>query len=267
MAAINWSTIQFERETSDPRIGYLTINRPEVYNALNYQVGTELLEFIALAKQDSSLKVIIVKGAGEKAFVSGADIKEMSAFSMEQVYTISRRGQTINDSIEALDQVVIAAIHGFALGGGCELALACDIRVATSGSYIGIPEVTLGTIPGHGGTQRLARLIGKGRAKEMAFTGKPVCAQRAYEIGLVNHVVETKEELMSYCLDLAKQILKNGMYAVSRAKHAIDEGLEMDLRRGEEHEATFLAITFATSDFKEGVSAFLEKRPPRFSRS
>lgn len=243
-------------------IGYITINRPKALNALNQTALKELGEAVRLAGKDSDVKVVIITGAGGKAFVAGADISAMQKMSPEEAYDYARLGQTTYNKVSDLPKIVIAAIDGYALGGGCELALACDIRVASAKTKIGIPEVTLGVFPGFAGTQRLPRLVGTGIAKEMLATARQVGAEEAKAIGLVNYV--TEESPMGKAEEIAAQICKNSTSAIALGKRAMNEGMEMELKKGIEHEAALFAITFTTDDQREGMSAFLEKRPASF---
>ena len=206
---MKWETILLEMVEECPGLACLTINRPKVMNALNHQVLKELNEAIDVIEASNEIRIVILRGAGDKAFVAGADISELKGMSAQQAYPFARYGQKTYDRIEMMDKIVIAAIGGYALGGGCELSMACDIRIASENARMGIPEVTLGTIPGYGGTQRLPRIVGLGIAKEMAFTAKPITAKRAYEVGLVNHVVETPADLMPFCIEMAKGMMKN----------------------------------------------------------
>lgn len=243
-------------------IGYIVINRPKALNALNVQALKELSEVLDMVAADENAKVVIITGAGGKSFVAGADISAMQNMSAVEAYEYARLGQTTYDKIQELPKMVIAAIDGFALGGGCELALACDIRIASAKSKIGIPEVTLGVLPGFAGTQRLPRLIGVSNAKEMLATARKISAGEAREIGLVNCVVE--ENPMAKAEELAAEICKNSMSAIALGKKAMNEGMEMELKKGIEHEASLFAIAFTTPDQREGMTAFLEKRPANF---
>lgn len=243
-------------------VGYIIINRPKALNALNVQALTELSEALDLAAEDDNTKVVIITGAGGRAFVAGADISAMQNMSAVEAYDYARLGQTTYNKVQDLPKIVIAAIDGFALGGGCELALACDIRVASAKSQIGIPEVTLGVIPGFAGTQRLPRLVGTGIAKELLATARRVPADEAKEIGLVNYVVE--ENPMAKAEELAIAICKNSTSAIALGKRAMNEGMEMELKKGIEHEAALFAVAFTTADQREGMTAFLEKRHANF---
>jgi enoyl-CoA hydratase len=240
----------------------VTIQRPKALNALN----TEVLEHLRLTfdeiEVNSAVKAVIVTGAGEKAFVAGADVAQMVDMTPEQARQFSAFGQGIMNRIANMRAVVVAAVNGFALGGGCELALACDIRIAAENAQFGIPEVSLGIIPGFGGTQRLSRLIGTGLALELLATGGRVSAQRAYEMGLVNRVVPA-DALMPECLKLAEQIAANSAAAFALGKQSVYAGSEMDLARGLELESSLFAMTFTHPDQREGMRAFLEKRKPK----
>lgn len=243
-------------------IGYLTINRPKALNALSAEVLTELSEAARVMAKDEAARVVIITGAGGKAFVAGADIAAMQNMTAEEAYDFARLGQTTYNIIQDMPKIVIAAIDGFALGGGCELALACDIRVASAKSKIGVPEVTLGVFPGFAGTQRLPRLVGTGIAKEMLATARKVGAEEAKAIGLVNYVVE--ENPMAKAEEIAEAICKNSLSAVALGKRAMNEGMEMELKKGIEHEAALFAVAFTTEDQREGMTAFLEKRSANF---
>ena len=244
-------------------IGYVTINRPEKLNALNRQVMRELDECFHAFQTDDAVRVVILSGAGEKAFVAGADINELAALSAIDGREFSRSGQGVFDLIENLGKPVIAAVNGFALGGGCELALACTLRVASENARFGQPEAKLGIIPGYAGTQRLARLVGKGRALGLILTGEAVTAQEAYRLGLVNQVVPPAE-LMNAAQALARKILANAPLAIRFALEAVHHGLEMTQEEGQFLEATLFGLCCTTEDMKEGTKAFLEKRPARF---
>lgn len=247
----------------DKTIAIVTINRPKALNALNKATLEELLCcFTGLAKE-STVKVVILTGAGEKAFVAGADIAFMQGLNPDAGKAFGRLGHTLARTIENLPQPVIAAINGFALGGGCELALACDIRLASDNAKFGQPEVNLGIIPGFGGTQRLPRLIGKGLACELLYSGKIIDAAEASRIGLVNRVV-TQEKLMEECRELAVLIGSRGPRAVQLCKEVVNNGMEMDLTRACAYEADLFALCFAGGEQKEGMAAFLDKRVPNF---
>ena len=256
---MDFETIIYEVKDN---ICYITINRPKALNALNVQALTELSKALDVAAEDENAKVVIITGAGGRAFVAGADISAMQMMTAEEAYDYARLGQTTYNKIQDLPKIVIAAIDGFALGGGCELALACDIRVASEKSQIGIPEVTLGVFPGFAGTQRLPRLVGTGMAKEMLATARKIHAAEAKEIGLVNYVVP--ENPVAKAEELAAQICKNSMSAVALGKRAMNEGMEMELKKGIEHEAALFAVAFTTADQREGMTAFLEKRRSKY---
>lgn len=243
-------------------IGILTMNRPAALNALNAETVGELAEFFCEVAKDVSVKVIVLTGA-EKAFVAGADIKEMLPMSAAEGQNWCTMAQGVFNMIEALPQPVIAAVNGFALGGGCELAMACDIRIASEKAKFGQPEVTLGIIPGFAGTQRLPRLVGKGIAKELIYTGDMIDAQEALRIGLVNKVT-APEELLTTAKAMAQKIMSRGMFAVQTAKAAIHHGLNTDLATGSAYEAAMFGVTCATEDKKEGMTAFVEKRKAVF---
>ncbi|MDL2237413.1 enoyl-CoA hydratase/isomerase family protein [Christensenellaceae bacterium OttesenSCG-928-K19] len=252
--------VLYEKKES---IALLTVNRPKALNAINRDVLLALEEAMAELRQDADIKAVILTGAGEKAFVAGADIAFMQGLSPADGEAFSRLGHRVLDAIENLNKIVIAAVNGFALGGGLELALACDIRVGAEKAQMGIPEVALGLIPGFGGTQRLPRLVGPGMAKEMLATGKRIKAQEALSCGLLNHVVP-QEQLMQFCMDMAGQIAANSATAIAYGKCSMNAGMEMDLARALAFEAGQFGLTLSTPDAAEGVSAFLEKRPPKF---
>ena len=245
-------------------IGYVTVNRPEKLNALNRRTMDELRECFEGIERDDEVRAVILTGAGEKAFVGGADINELGVQTPVQGKETSVRGQKILDLIEHLGKPVIAAINGYALGGGCELALACTIRIASENARVGQPEVKLGLIPGYAGTQRLPRLVGKGRALEMVLSGDPIGAAEAYRIGLVNQVVSAKD-LIATAEKLAQKILANAPLAVKFALEAVNHGLEMTEAEGQFLEANLFGLCCTTADMKEGTRAFLEKRTARFT--
>lgn len=249
-------------EVTEP-IALLVVNRPQVLNALNKATLEELKKALLELGDDPRVKVLIITGEGEKAFVAGADISEMADMDAKQALEFSRLGHEAMRMVEEFPWPVIAAVNGYALGGGLELALACDIILASENARLGFPEVTLGICPGFGGTQRLARLIGKAKAKELIFTGEMVDARKAFELGIVNKVCP-QGELLKEAKELALKIAKNGPLAVKVAKRLINEGLEGGLRRGEDLEVEAWAILFSTQDQKEGMKAFLEKRKPEF---
>ena len=240
-------------------VGYLTINRPKALNALNQEVLLNLENTIGLINEDKSVKVVILTGSGPKSFVAGADISEMVNATPAEGRKMGLLAREAFGRLENMPQVTIAAVNGFALGGGCEISMACDIRVASENAKFGQPECGLGILPGFGGTQRLARLVGKGRAKELIFTCDMITAEEAYRIGLANHVVP-QEELIDYCKAMAGRIMKNGPFAVALAKQAINTGMDTDLDSGLKLEANLFGLSFSTADKKEGMTAFLEKR-------
>jgi enoyl-CoA hydratase len=241
----------------------VTIDRPNVLNALNALTVEEIDEAFQKARDDDGVKAVIVTGAGEKAFVAGADINELAQKTPITGKTTSERGQAVLSFIERFPKPVIAAINGFALGGGCELALACHIRIASDKAQIGLPEVTLGIIPGYGGTQRMARLLGKGKALELICTGDRIPAAEAEKIGLVNKVVPA-EQLMAVAEEMARKIMSRGPLAIRAAIEAVMHGSEMPFEEGQFLEATLFGLLCASEDTKEGMNAFLEKRPAQF---
>jgi len=245
-------------------IALITINRPKALNALNTETLNELQAAVTDAEGDDAVKVIIITGAGEKAFVAGADIAQMRELPVLEGRKMTLMGQKVFGLIEDLNKPVIAAINGFALGGGCELAMACDIRIASANAKFGQPEVNLGIIPGFGGTQRLARLIGKGRAKYYIFTGYMMTAQEAFALGLVDKVVDPGG-LLAACKEIAATIMSKAPVAVMMAKKAINHGLDMDLASGVAYEAEAYTTTFASADRVEGMTAFVEKRAAKFN--
>ena len=242
------------------QIAILKINNPKSLNALNIATMTELNDCLSAIEANKDIRVVIVTGEGAKAFVAGADIAEMAKLTAAEGRSMSLLGKTTFHRIETMPQVVIAAVNGYALGGGCELAMSCDIRVAAENAVFGQPECGLGIIPGFGGTQRLARLVGKGRAKELIFTCDRIDAQEAYRIGLVNKVVP-QAELMDTCMAMAEKLLSKSSYAISIAKACIETGMDTDLASGLELESVSIGLTFSTHDKAEGMAAFLERRP------
>jgi enoyl-CoA hydratase len=244
-------------------IGILTINRPKALNALNIETLEEIQMGIQEVKKDPALKVLILTGAGEKAFIAGADITEMRGMGPMEALHFSKMGHSTLKMIQDLERPVIAAVNGFALGGGTEVAIACDFAYASENARFGLPEVTLGIFPGFGGTQRLPRLIGKGKAKELIFSGKMISAQEAYQTGIVNRVVPLAS-LMEETKKTAAQIAANGAVGVRLAKMLVDVGFNMDLTAACSLESYAFGIGFATEDQKEGMTAFIEKRKPNF---
>lgn len=243
-------------------ISTITINRPKV-NVMNEETVLEILSRLEDAGKDEDVKVVVITGAGEKAFCAGLDLTTMKDINVIKAVEVTKRGQKLTLAIEELGKPVIAAINGYAFGGGLELAMACDIRVASENARVGQTEVNVGLIPGWGGTQRLPRLVGKGIAKELVFTGKMIDAKTAERIGLINLVVPP-EKLKSAVEELAKVIMSKPPIAIKLAKELINNSIETDQRTGLIHEAEAFGILTSTEDFREGVSAFLEKRKPEF---
>ena len=244
-------------------IGILTINRPKVLNALNMETLKEIQLGAQEIRDNAGIRVVIITGAGEKAFVAGADIQEMAGMNSIEALEFSRLGHFTIKMIQDLDRPAIAAVNGFALGGGTEIALACDFIYASENARLGLPEVTLGVFPGFGGTQRLPRLIGKGKAKEMIYTGKMITAQEAFQMGIVNRVV-APASLMEETKKVAAQIAGNGPVGVKLAKMLVDSGFNMDLPEACSLESYAFGLAFSTHDQKEGMKAFLEKRKPDY---
>ncbi|MEN8186809.1 MAG: enoyl-CoA hydratase-related protein [Bacteroidota bacterium] len=247
----------------EAKIAYITINRPKKLNALNKETIAELHNAFAEADSDESIRVIILTGSGEKAFVAGADISEFADFDISQGAELARKGQeSLFDFVENLSTPVIAAVNGFALGGGLELAMASHFRVASDNAKMGLPEVSLGVIPGYGGTQRLPQLVGKGKAMEMIMTAGMIGAEEAKNLGLVNHVTSI-DELIPLCEKIAGKIARNSGTAVSAAINAINANFKHGIN-GFNTEIEYFGNCFGTEDFEEGTSAFLEKRKPDF---
>ncbi len=257
--------MEFININVDKYIATITINRPEVLNAMNKAVVAELEEAMEECIQNDDVGVIVITGAGEKSFVAGADIKSMQKMSSREALEFSREGQEMTMVIENSPKPVIAAINGFALGGGCEIALACDMRIASENAKFSQPEVALGIIPGWGGTQRLPRLIGKGRAIEMIASGEMMDANEALRIGLINHVVP-QLELMEKVQSLVKAILRNGPAAVGAALKCIHKGFDEPLENGLDIELNAFSELFETDEQREGTTAFVEKREPNFRK-
>lgn len=247
-------------EVDDKGIATLTINRPDKLNALNKQVLDELDEAVDAIKENYKIRAVVITGAGEKAFVAGADIKELSTLDPASGEKLSKRGQEIFQKVENLTIPVIAAVNGYALGGGCELAMACHLRIASEKAVLGLPEVSLGLIPGYGGTQRLTQLTGSAKALEYIMTGKQVQAEEALSVGLVNQV--TEHSALDEAKSMLNKILKQGPIAIKNAILAVKEA---DNESGFDTEAKLFGELCGTTDFKEGTSAFLEKRKPNFS--
>jgi enoyl-CoA hydratase len=245
-------------------VAQVTVNRPESLNALNSQLLSELECVLYEVEQDSQVLAVIITGAGKKAFVAGADIKEMAAMSSYQGQQFALQGQRVMLFIEKMTKPVIAAVNGYALGGGLELALACDIIYAADNAKFGFPEVTLGIIPGFGGTQNLSRLVGPNRSRELVFSGRVIPAQKALAWGIINELT-TQEELAGKALELAREIAKNGTLAVGLAKSAIVNGLNMSKEDGFRYESSLFGVLCSTSDKTEGMAAFVEKRKAQFT--
>ncbi|HMM22378.1 MAG TPA: short-chain-enoyl-CoA hydratase [Selenomonadales bacterium] len=245
-------------------IAVVTINRPKALNALNAATINELDKIASQLVADDEVKVVILTGAGDKAFVAGADITYMQSMTAMDGRNWAKLAQAVFNKIENLPKPVIAAVNGYALGGGNEIAMACDIRIASENAKFGQPEVSLGIPPGFAGTQRLPRLVGKGRAKELLFTGDMIDAAEAYRIGLANKVV-APEELINAAKAMANKIMSRAPIAVQVCKSCVNEGLDVDLESGVAYEAEVFGLCFATADQKEGMTAFIEKRKPNFS--
>ncbi len=244
-------------------VAVVTIDRPQKLNALNVETLGELEALFSELAADRAVRGVVVTGSGEKAFVAGADIGELSALTAASGREFSRRGQRVFDRLDRLGKPVAAAINGFALGGGCELALACHVRVAADTAKLGTPEVKLGILCGYGGTQRLARLVGRGRALELLLTGEAIDAQEALRIGLVNRVVP-RAKVVAESEALLRKMIANAPIALRLTLEAVDAGLDVPLAQGLDHEATLFGLLCTTEDMIEGTRAFAEKRPPRF---
>lgn len=259
---LEYNTLLLEKKNG---IGTLTINRPKNLNALNKEVLEELTQVLKDVEKEEDIHVLIITGAGEKAFVAGADIKEMKDKNAIEGRDFSTLGNMAFSQLENLRQPTIAAVNGFALGGGCELAMACDIRIGSVNAKFGQPEVGLGITPGFGGTQRLSRLVGLAKAKELIYTAKTINANEAMSIGLLNQLVEAAD-LVAEAEKMAQAIMKQSPLAVEASKKVINRGYEMDLIHGLEMEAEMFGALFATEDQKEGMTAFTEKRKAAFQR-
>ena len=255
-----YENILFEKKNA---IAYVTVNRPKVLNALNMATMEELRSAFHEIKNDAEVRVVIFTGAGEKAFIAGADIGELAKHDAVSAKAYTHRGQSVLNLIENLGKPVIACINGFALGGGCEIAMACTMRLASENARFGQPEVKLGIMPGYGGTQRLPRLVGKGIAMQHVLTGEMINAQEAHRIGLVNEVT-APAELIPRAESIAQKIIANAPLAVQYSMEAINKGMEMPLAEGLFLEATLFAVCCATEDKNEGTKAFLEKRAAAF---
>lgn len=256
----NFKTILYTEENS---IGVVTINREKALNALNETVIEELISLLD-ALETAPLKGLIFTGSGEKAFIAGADIKAMTGMSSSEGETFSRRGQELTHKLEGANFPIIAAVNGFALGGGLEMAMACDFIYSTESSVFGLPEASLGLVPGFGGTQRLSKLVGRNRAKELVYSGRKIKSDEALRIGLVLDVLPNKEALFEKCFETFKFISRNSPFAVARAKEIMNQGADESLADGLNIEAKQFGAIFDSHDMKEGVNAFNEKRRPEF---
>ncbi|MBM3776218.1 MAG: enoyl-CoA hydratase [Acidobacteria bacterium] len=259
---MSFHSIVFEVDAEG--IALLTVNRPEKLNALDRATVAELAEAIERAGADSAVRALILTGAGEKAFAAGADIRELAAFTPLEAREQAAHGQRVFRNLETMAKPTVAAVNGFALGGGLELAMCCSIRVAAPNARLGQPEVKLGILPGYGGTQRLPRLVGRGRALEMLLSGDPADAAEAYRMGLVNYVVP-QEELIPFCRQWLRKVLANAPVALGLTIAAVDTGLNAGLEEGLRFEALAFGLVSATEDRLEGTRAFLEKRPATFA--
>lgn len=257
---MSYKNILFEIKNN---IGIITVNRPDKLNALNGETINELESVFDSIKENQEVFVVVITGSGEKAFVAGADISELNKLDVLSAKEFSEKGNRVFRKIEDLGKPVIAAVNGFALGGGCELSLACHIRIASENAKFGQPEVNLGVIPGYGGTQRLARVINSARALEMILTGDMISADEAYRIGLVNKVF-SQAELLEKTVDIAGKIASKGQQAIRTALKAVNATHNLSLVDGLSYEASLFALVCGTKDFKEGTAAFLEKRKPQF---
>jgi len=259
-AELSLENVLYEKKGA---IAYVTLNRPKVLNALNAKTWEDLRAAFGEAHDDAEVRGVILTGAGDKAFIAGADIGELAHLSAVEAEESSAIGQAVLNLVENLGKPVIAAINGFALGGGCETAMACTIRIAVESAKFGQPEVKLGVLPGAGGTQRLPRLVGKGRALQLILTGEMITAQEAYRIGLVNEIVPAAD-LIGRAEMILKQIFANAPIAIKHSLEAVNKGLETSQDEGLALEASFFGLCAGTEDKKEGTSAFLEKRAARF---
>ena len=260
VAGLTFENVLYEKRGA---IAYVTLNRPKVLNALKQAVFAELKSAFEDARNDVSIRGVILTGSGDKAFAAGADIAEMSNYTGVEAGEATRRAQEVTEIIENLGKPVIAAVNGFALGGGCELSMACTIRLAVEGAKFGQPEVKIGIMPGAGGTQRLPRLVGKGRALQLILTGEVISAQEAYRIGLVNEIVPSSN-LIPRAEAILNQIISNAPLGVKFSIEAVNKGLEASVSEGLLLEASLFAVCAGSEDKKEGTSAFLAKRAPQF---
>jgi enoyl-CoA hydratase len=260
MSAAPYENLLLER---DDTVAVVTVTRPKVLNALNTATLDELAHAIVELTADDSIRAVVITGAGDKSFIAGADIKELAGQTPAGGCEYARRGQRVLNLVERMGKPVIAAINGFALGGGCELAMACTIRIAADSARLGQPEINLGIIPGYAGTQRLARIVGKGRALELLLTGDQVTAPEALRLGLVNRVVPAAD-LMAEAKKLAAALAVKAPIAVRYILEAVHDGLDMPLAQAQNFEATLFGLAASTADMREGTAAFLEKRKPAF---
>lgn len=261
-----FDNLLLRRDERDDRVAIVTINRPQVLNALNAATFDDLGRAFLELQSDDGVRAVIITGAGEKSFVAGADINELAVQSPNSGRERALAGQRVFSLLENLGKPVIAAINGFALGGGCELAMACAVRLAADSARLGQPEINLGLLPGYAGTQRLPRLVGKGRALELLLTGAVITAVEAERIGLVNRVVPAAD-LLGAASELARQLARQSPTAIRYILTAVNNGLEMPFDDGSAYEATLFGLVTATSDMREGTQAFLEKRKPEFTGS
>jgi enoyl-CoA hydratase len=254
--------INIKTELSN-KILIATLSRPQALNALNFECLNELSEVVRDVYENVNIQGLIITGEGEKAFVAGADIKELSGLDDEKAFSLSAKGQALFKALQDCPKPTIAAVNGFALGGGCELAMACHIRLATENAKFGQPEVNLGIIPGYGGTQRLPQLVGRGKALELIMTGDIITAQEALALGLVNHIVSNREALIELAVTLVTKIMRKGPIAIANVIKSVNASF-IDEEEGYHMEAKLFGSCAATEDFKEGTSAFIEKRQPNF---
>lgn len=257
---MNYENILFDLQDG---VGVLTFNRPKSLNALNPKTLEEVADVVQSAKSQANIRVLLLTGAGEKAFVAGADITEFQKMNPLEARQFAERGQEIFFQLEQLPIPVIAAVNGFALGGGCEIAMSCDFIYAAETAKFGQPEINLGIIPGFGGTQRLSRLVGRAKAKELCMTAEMIDANQAMQLGLVAKVFPT-DQLLAESMKIAKGLARKGQFALRAIKHIIDRGCDVDLKTGCALEAEAFGVCFASLDAKEGIAAFLEKRKPDF---
>jgi enoyl-CoA hydratase len=260
VAGLTLETVLYEKKES---VAYITLNRPKVLNALSHRTWEDLRGALVDAQGDTSVRGVILTGAGDKAFIAGADISELSTATAVDAEEASHFGQEVLNLIENLGKPVVAAINGFALGGGCETAMACTLRVASEHAKFGQPEVKLGVLPGGGGTQRLPRLVGKGRALQIILSGEMISAQEAYRIGLVNEVVPAAD-VIPRAEAILKQIFTNAPLAIKYSLEAVNKGMETSQSEGQALEASFFGLCAGTEDKKEGTQAFLQRRAPQF---